>query len=524
VFCASAYGVIVSPESVTQSVHISVASIGGNEVAYYNITLADGSFTVVAVGLDVPLEITQLNQTLYQVNVASAVNTFRVNANGLVDSFVNSVDWNNRVKPEQVLAFNGSIYDHTIADQSVLSWNSAYNGNYEIGKGVSTSLLYGSPIITSMSPSNEILHSLNNIYWYEYPRDYQVDYYFNRTNVNDMDTVPEYVTTDFLRVEVALEGLRFPEPALETIILASPVNVSIGSSFAEYSVIKYLTYNYFGLRWNGEFKPSYFMSALVQNGVEVFYLVGTFFTYDGWTIRKVVMDSRGSLVSEIVPIAKAAGLKLVGVSSDAVYFWSDYDRVLYTYAGDYVLTPVKAITHFGKLKKSVFSQYDDILGLAFEGGFLLIRHGLESTYDIVVDELVDTKLGMAYRVGGGWYLFNPIDFSFPNQVDSILPVVLESEWLGGQNEFQVVTLKRIRVRGLSSSLITVQVAALDRIAKVDNEIQYQVQDSYGEVQVVPSTQTALAYKIVVSADDFVSAVEFEWDTVTGVAPRFNGGF
>jgi hypothetical protein len=433
-FAASYNTVLVAPAAQIEK--CDVVTISGNTYFVVNDSY------VVTVGANVPKNIELISGDLYRVNVADAHNLLQITENDALWN-TGSVDWNNRIQPTQVLALNQSSYEADISDASICSWNSAYGANYEAESVRSTSLLVGSPSLTSYSQSNQKLKTDSVLFWNEVPRAYPLDYYWKRTGANSVDTTPVYVSTNFRTVRAALNGLAYPEPEAATIALPFPVNADYSRAYANVASVNWGEFGWMTITRGKTIMASYFLSASLGNNESIFYLAGSYFSYDGDAIWRISQEN--GVIQNYSPSARAAGLIFCGVSTQAAYFWSDIDHVLYTYTGDDTINYALSCTALGDLIMAAYCQSDDTLSLCFAVGYAAIRHGLISTYDFVTDGITITAHGTMIRLDGAWHSARPF-MGQPSAGGFVVPVVLETNILGASDDLTTVDLTRFGVR------------------------------------------------------------------------------
>jgi hypothetical protein len=71
--------------------------------------LNDGTTTIISVSNSFQPEVVKVDADMYRINVADIYNIISIN-NGKISVHIGASDWNNRIKPEQVLALNSSSY------------------------------------------------------------------------------------------------------------------------------------------------------------------------------------------------------------------------------------------------------------------------------------------------------------------------------------------------------------------------------------------------------------------------------
>jgi hypothetical protein len=434
-FAASYNTVLVAPAAQVEK--CDIVNVAGN--TYF---IVNDSY-VVTVGVNVPKGIALISGDLYRINVADAHNLLQITKNDAV-WYPGAVDWDNRIQPTQVLALNQSAYQVDIGDASVCSWNSAYGANYEADAVRSTSLLVGSPSLTSYSQSNQKLKTDAALFWGEVARAYPLDYYWKRTGANSVDTTPVYVSTDFRTVRAVLNGLAYPEPESATIALPFPVNADYSRAYANVVSVNWGEFGWITINKGKIVMASYFLSASLGENESLFYLAGSYYSYDGDAIWRLYQEN--GVIQNYYPSARVSGLLFCGASTQAAYFWSEIDHVLYTYAGDDTITASLSCTRLGKLSLAGYCQSDDTLSLCFEQGYVAIRHGLISTYDFVVDGITVTALGTMIRWNdGNWRSARPHTDQNPGD-GLLLPVILETNILGSSDDLTTVDLNRVGIR------------------------------------------------------------------------------
>jgi hypothetical protein len=86
------------------------------------------------------------------------------------------------------------------------------------------------------------------------------------------------------------------------------------------------------------------------------------------------------LVNDYLPAVRAPGMKFIGVSTNAAFFWSSYDNSIYSFNGSQQLNREQQIYGKGNLITGAFCQFDDRLSLLFEDGLIVFEHGMPSDF------------------------------------------------------------------------------------------------------------------------------------------------
>ncbi|MDR1248998.1 MAG: hypothetical protein LBK63_06820 [Treponema sp.] len=498
-FAASYNTVLVAPAAQVEK--CDIVNIAGNTYFVINDSY------VVAVGINVPKNIELISGDLYRINVADAHNLLQITKNDAV-WYPGAVDWNNRIQPTQVLAINSSSYQVDIADASICSWNSAYGANYEADGVRSTSLLVGSPSMTSYSQSNQKLKTDSTLFWSEVARTYPLDYYWRRTGANSVDVTPLYVSTDFRTVRAVLNGLAYPEPESATIALPFPVNADYSRAYANVVSVNWGEFGWITITRGKLVLASYFLAASLGENESLFYLAGSYYSYDGDAIWRLYQEN--GVIQSYFPSARVSGLLFCGASTQAAYFWSDIDHVLYTYSGDDTITASLSCTQLGKLVLAGYCQSDDTISLCFEESYVAIRHGLISTYDFIVDGITITAIGTMIRQNGEWLSARPYKEQNPEE-GFVYPVVLETNILGSSDDLTTVDLIRLGVRAAPRprDLRIAHTLHNRKIKKEFARIPEFLQDDMAVFSVNPKAVNNLGVVFWVSCESAIFLLDYE---------------
>lgn len=171
----------------------------------------------------------------------------------------------------------------------------------------------------------------------------------------------------------------------------------------------------------------YNAATQIYHSTAVFTIYASTYYYDGQAIY-YTGSINNTTANELV--CYAIGMKFLANSGTEAYFYSDYDKAIYTFTGSNTLSKTTPISDFGEPISSVFSSYNqtlyllnaegDVLALSGESSALFPKTGATSLESIVggcafVGEGVDGR--------GEWSVYSPKD-------GEVLPIDIETDWIG----------------------------------------------------------------------------------------------
>ena len=344
---------------------IAPVGIDFDKFSYY----IDGSDHMVSVdgylirtGPSVRLKVRQMSHRSLKINVIDPYNVIDLTRG---EAAPGSLDWNNRVKPEQVLAI--SSFPVPVQTGQLVTFNSAHGANYEVTGDISPSILVSSSQLTSYSPGWRTMQTHASAIWPEVFNVRLIDFYFRR---GSLTAAPEYQTTGFVFVNNRLQGLAYPEPAQP--IVPSPVNASFNMANPVQTYVDWGEfYHNVGLLNNRVPMDAFLMfSQITQKGL-IFTISSQPYFFDG-NIYSLSYD--GAMLSGIDFIVNTHNMVFLGNDSTQAYFLS-VDNYVWTFTGSYSLAIAYDLTRWGKFLRSNYNQNTDELVLQFDDVILCIRKG-----------------------------------------------------------------------------------------------------------------------------------------------------
>lgn len=180
----------------------------------------------------------------------------------------------------------------------------------------------------------------------------------------------------------------------------------------------------------------YNAATQIYHSNAVFTIYASTYYYDGQAIYYTGSINQ-TTSNEMV--CYAIGMKFLANSGTEAYFYSDYDKAIYTFTGSNTLSKTTPISMFGEPVSSVFSSYNqtlyllnsegDVLALSGESSALFPKTGATSLESIVggcafVGEGVDGR--------GEWSVYSPKD-------GDVLPIDVETDWIGDSGQLYQFT-------------------------------------------------------------------------------------
>jgi len=170
----------------------------------------------------------------------------------------------------------------------------------------------------------------------------------------------------------------------------------------------------------------YNAATQIYHSTAVFTIYASSYYYDGQAIYYTGSINE-TTANELV--CYAIGMKFLANSGTEAYFYSDYDKAIYTFTGSNTLTKTTPIAMFGEPISSVFSSYNQTLYLLNEDGDVLTLSGdssalFEDTGALSLESVVG---GCAFIGDGEWSIYSPKD-------GEILPIEVITDWIGDSTQ------------------------------------------------------------------------------------------
>ena len=160
----------------------------------------------------------------------------------------------------------------------------------------------------------------------------------------------------------------------------------------------------------------------IYHSVAVFTIYASTYYYDGQAIY-YTGNLNQTTANELV--CYAIGMRFLANSGTEAYFYSDYDKSIYTFTGSNTLAKTTPISMFGKPISSVFSSYNQSLYLLNQKGDVLVLSGESSALfkDTGATSLETIVDGCAFVGDGNYSVYSPKD-------GDILPIEVDTDWIG----------------------------------------------------------------------------------------------
>lgn len=244
------------------------------------------------------------------------------------------------------------------------------------------------------------------------------------------------ITTDILYRYSLTDGQQSKNSKFEnntwwvssgTIILP----VGVGSHFSSVNYISSTlflpgTYNARLYVNNNTAFINYNAATQIYHSTAVFTIYASSYYYDGQAIYYTGSINQ-TTANELV--CYAIGMKFLANSGTEAYFYSDYDKAIYTFTGSNTLTKTTPIAMFGEPVSSVFSSYNQTLYLLNDGGDVLALSGDSSALfkDTNALSLESVVGGCAFIGDGEWSIYSPKD-------GEIIPIDIATDWIGDSTQ------------------------------------------------------------------------------------------
>lgn len=203
--------------------------------------------------------------------------------------------------------------------------------------------------------------------------------------------------------------------------------VGVGSKFSSVNYISSTitlpdTYNARIYVKNNTAYVIYNAATQIYHSTAVFTIYASTYYYDGQAIYYTGSISN-TTSNELV--CYAIGMKFLANSGTEAYFYSDYDKAIYTFTGSNTLSKTTPISMFGEPISSVFSSYNQTLYLLNSSGDVLVLSGDSSAlFPKTGATSLESIVGGCALIGDGeWSIYSPKD-------GDIMPIDVETDWIG----------------------------------------------------------------------------------------------
>ena len=458
--------------------------------------LVDGDVTVVCidgylirVARDVPMRIRQMSGRTLKVNAIDPYNIIDVERR---EAALGSLDWNNRVKPEQVLAISAIPVPSATAE--LVTFNSAHGANYEVTNDISPSILVGSPQILSSSPGWRTMQTFATAVWPEVFPVGLIDFYFRR---GELTAAPEYQTTGFMFQKTELRGLAYPEPAQP--LAPSPVNVEFEVANPVQTYVNWGDfYHNVGMLNNRVPMDLYPMfSQITQKGL-IFTISSQPYFFDG-NIYSLSYD--GAMLAGIDFIVDTHGMTFLGNDSTQAFFLSG-DNYVWLFTGSYSLAIAYDLTRWGRFIRSGYNQNTDELAIQFDDAVLCIRKGImRESLARNVRRLGNSDFGNVFYDGSHAHVYGP-------EIDEDLQPFYIQTVFTGMSEADVSAYSSVWIRFKHPATCEAKVDVLnDKLA----EGSWRPFVRQAEIQVVPKQIAGRGLRLSIRAGSEIHLAAIEID-------------
>lgn len=426
-----------------------------------------------------PPQIQHIGAELYKINRADPFNILNINSNSLMPG---SLDWNNRVKPEQVLRLVNQTVPFVTAETAV--FNSGYGALREVDGSRSTSILIGSPTLLLRTVSNIRMMSSLGSRWAEInPVVEQLqDFFYTKGGI-----VANYQTTGFQFVDPNKDGLIYPEPGVGGIMIPSPVNGKFSPNLAGLSMVNWDTYHNVGMLMELGLLDSYVLTSQITSNRNLFNISGTTYGYDGQKIW--ILNFTGFIPSGWDYVTDADSMVFLGNNTAQAFFLAS-DKYVWSFTGSFTLSLIYDLTniHFDFIS-AIYSQNLDELVLQFKDKLIAIRKGVIRYVDLDADYLQTCKYGVVYSTADS----NTILIN--ESSDDVVPFYLDTGWIG-MAEDSILSFTKIWFRFKDDVNCKVLVDTLNDFRITPQWITVNKTDTY----ITPKQVTGRALRIKIKSD------------------------
>jgi hypothetical protein len=237
----------------------------------------------------------------------------------------------------------------------------------------------------------------------------------------------------------------------------------------------------------------------IEFGQDLFVIYGNSYFFDGQGIYYLTTNSSGYAVSQFT--CYALGMKFLSNSGMEAFFWSGWDKQLYSFTGsNTIVAKLKIEDVPGDPIDSFFSSQEQILYILFEGLLLFIRDG-----KIVATRAVDPTITTLYGTTYGASLRADDSFLIPGpRYGSPDRFYAKTKWLGSSSSelFDFAGWLITFAANGRQSKVNSQVLTFDEEFTNDTEESFIVdtrtsrQDAF-----VSIARTAIAHQLILSSED-----------------------
>ena len=480
----SVNGVLVTPVGISFD-DFSYCKISANDY----IVAIDSN--LMRISRDVPLKIRQFSDFGLKINVANPYNIIDLRRGS---SVLGSLDWNNRVKPEQVLAISAL----PVPPQSlqIVAFNSAIGANYEVTGDIGTSILIGSSQLSSASPGWQVIISWEQAAWPEVMNQRLIDYYHSRGGVI---TAPEYANTGFQFRKTELIGLRYVEPAQP--LVPAPINASYQITNPEQTYIDWADrYHNVGLLFANNPIDLYLIASMFNRAGVVFTISSQPYFFDG---SIYAMNYEDRMLNSLEFIVNTDNMRFLGNDSTQAYFISQ-DNYIWSFTGSLALSVAYDMTRFGTYVRSSYNQNTDELAVQFTDTIICIRKGM-------IRESIANKYNIR-RIGSSVYgnaFYNEAHAHIygPEFDEDLQPYFIQTAFVGF-NEADITNYNRVWFRLTRPCHFWAKADVFNDVL-VEGAWKEFLKASEG--QIIPKQVKGRGIRISIRSDDPVSLAHLEVD-------------
>lgn len=385
------------------------------------------------------LKITKIADYLFSINIITPNNIFSENKNGEIENIRGFIPYNN----EMSISTTWQNMKMLLAEDG-----EAYNDVWFEAAGVNVSLNDKYPYTSSLLPAMEVNMYLNTDNLAE----------FNRNTIDGAEPlfVPEtgmlssedelqvfythtQATTDNTYKYSIINGIKSSNSkytdttwyaSTDLIILCLGLgslysNINYISSTlvlpGDYSARLYTSNNTAYLCYNA--------ATQVYHSSSVFTIYSSSYYYDG---QAIYYTGNLNTTTSNEFVCYALGMTFLANSGTEAYFYSDFDKSIYTFTGSNTLTKTTSIAMFGEPVSSLFSSCNQSLYLLNSSGDLFV---LSNESSCVITGTGATSL-QGVSIGcaccdiddTAWTVYDPKDGG------TLLPLNLQTNWIGDDSK------------------------------------------------------------------------------------------
>jgi hypothetical protein len=500
-------GVILAPYGgLKENTLIDKYTEGEDQYLIY--TDSNGAKIVMCLSSKIENRIERIGQYISKINTVDVKNLMVEYEGNIIQLENGSIDWNNKFE------IISNIKDAGVYPLTTYHVNSAYNPNYEITGKRSCSLVADDVVFTLYGE----LSILTDIGKYGIKLQHNV---FNDIDVfwdTESPAIYKYSANgDTIYEKSALGGIAFPNGVI--------VPFPVGTEWPiqnDIQAIGYMQSNTMGqgLLLENRTMEIYMYNAQVYYGSSSFVLYGIQYVFDGDYIYTALGMER---------IAMAFGYQFLGCDNSSAYFYSLWDKGVYSFNGARDLQKIINLSNRKEIKSGRYDSYSGEMIITARGEILKIRENIIMNFPAEPGNIIiPTKKGPYIQLTDGSFI------KHQPQGESIDEFNLETEYLGVDGS-TVCDYERMDIRLHSTEKNAVKleigVKTINQDTKESEARTVNVlardwsEDGYKTIRITPKYKKGTGAALSIRSLDLIQVVniEFTYEALGRTANSRNNG-